>query len=180
MESQQTGTNCQNYLRLFITAGLVFLLDQLSKFWITQILPFGSYFAEDSIPVIDEFFYLVHIGNRGAAWGLFEGQGKILACIALLALYLMYRYRKMLQLERPSQQFIFGFITGGIIGNLVDRLLHGYVIDFLDFHFSFSIPYLLEGGRYPAFNVADSGIVIGVTAYFILSCFEKTETKEAS
>lgn len=175
MQSQTSSPNNRTYSRLFIIAGLVFLLDQLSKLWITKILPFGSYFAEDSITVVDGFFYLVHIGNRGAAWGLFEGQGKLLAGIALLALYLMCRYRKMLQLERPSLQLIFGSITGGILGNLLDRLLHGHVIDFLDFHFPFSIPYILEGGRYPAFNIADSGIVIGVTAYFIMSCFEKTE-----
>jgi signal peptidase II len=175
MQSQTPSSNDRTYSRFFIIAGLVFLLDQLSKLWITKILPFGSYFTEDSISVVDGFFYLVHIGNRGAAWGLFEGQGKLLAGIALLALYLMYRYRKILQLERPSLQIIFGSMTGGILGNLLDRLLHGYVIDFLDFHFPFSIPYLLEGGRYPAFNIADSGIVIGVTAYFIMSCCEKTE-----
>jgi signal peptidase II len=161
------------YKRFFATAGLVFLFDQVTKFWIANRLTLGTYQPGESITIIPDFFYLIHIGNRGAAWGIMEGQGLLLALLALVALLALFFCRKSLQLYRPRYQSIFGLITGGILGNLLDRLLHGHVIDFLDFHFPFEIPYLLEGGRYPAFNIADSGIVVGVFLYMILSLTEK-------
>ena len=78
-------------------------------------------------------------------------------------------------------QVAFGLLSGGIVGNLVDRLLHGHVIDFLDFHFPFTIPYVMPTGRYPSFNVADAGIVVGVIVYIILSfSLSKTETDAAA
>jgi signal peptidase II len=78
-------------------------------------------------------------------------------------------------------QIAFGLLIGGVVGNLVDRLVHGHVIDFLDFHLPFSLPYLLEGGRYPAFNIADCGIVIGVFIYIVLSFLTKpNDTAKAS
>ncbi len=161
------------YRRLFLTAGIVFLLDQLTKFWISNRLPIDSYYQGESITIIPDFFYLVHIGNRGAAWGIMEGQGLFLAIAALVALGALFYFRKSLELYRHSHQWIFGLMSGGILGNLLDRLLHGHVIDFLDFHFPVSIPYILEGGRYPAFNIADSGIVVGVFAYLLLGFFQK-------
>ncbi|MGB0460069.1 MAG: signal peptidase II [Opitutales bacterium] len=163
----------KTYGRLLWTAALVFILDQASKFWISQRLPFGTYRPEEAITLIPDFFYLVHLGNRGAAWGILEGQGVLLSIAALAALAAIYCFRNSLQLHRHSQQWIFGLLIGGILGNLLDRLLHGHVIDFFDLHFPFSIPFILEGGRYPAFNIADSGIVIGVGAYLVLSFFEK-------
>jgi signal peptidase II len=162
------------YRVFFILALLVFLLDQATKAWIFTHpeLPLGSYFAPDSIPVIEGFFYIVHIGNEGAAWGILHGYGGLLACFALVALFAIYRLRHSLELDRLPMQLAFGLLVGGVLGNLVDRMLHGHVIDFLDFHLPFSIPYLLPGGRYPAFNVADCGIVVGVFSYITLSFFQ--------
>ncbi|MDP4609772.1 MAG: signal peptidase II [Opitutales bacterium] len=172
------------YKLLFVVAIIVFALDQLTKTWIfnNPDLPLDSYFYPDSIEVIKGFFYIVHIGNEGAAWGMFSGYGGFLALFAFVALFAIYKMRHSLELHRKSMQFAFGLLIGGVLGNMVDRLIHGHVIDFLDFHFPFSVPYLLPDGRYPAFNIADCGIVIGVFTYITLSFFSKplvTEEGEA-
>lgn len=177
MRSKKLGGG---YRLFFLTALLVFLLDQVTKAWIFSHLelPLGSYFYPDSIPVIEGFFYIVHIGNEGAAWGMLHGYGGLLALFAFVALFAIYKLRDSLELYRRPMQLTFGLLVGGVLGNLVDRLIHGHVIDFLDFHLPFSIPYILPGGRYPAFNIADCGIVIGVFAYITLSFFQKEITTE--
>jgi len=166
------------YARLLGIAAAVFVLDQVTKHWIFKNLPLDSYHYPDSIRVIEGFFYIVHIGNEGAAWGMFSGHGGFLALFAVGALLAIYLLRHSLELKRPGMQIAFGLLIGGVLGNLVDRLVHGHVIDFLDFHLPFSIPYVLEGGRYPSFNVADCGIVIGVFSYLILSFIPERKTAE--
>ncbi|WP_162025093.1 MULTISPECIES: signal peptidase II [unclassified Lentimonas] len=172
-----SDTPSTSYKRLFITAIIVFVFDQLTKIWIFNTMPLDSYFYphdKDVIEVIKNFFYIVHIGNEGAAWGMFAGHGEILALFALVALSAIYKFRNELELYRIPMQFAFGLLIGGVLGNLVDRLVHGHVIDFLDFHFGFTIPWVLPDGRYPAFNIADCGIVIGVFTYITLSFFQPT------
>ena len=165
------------YQRFWWIALTIYGLDQCTKLWILSLdaLPLGSYFSPDSIEVVPNFFYLVHIGNEGAAWGILSGQGRLLGCIALVALVSIYYFRHQLELIKPAIQICFGLLTGGILGNITDRILHGHVIDFLDFHLPFSLPYLFPYGRYPAFNIADTGIVIGVFLYLILSFFDKQQ-----
>lgn len=154
---------------LLSIALVVFVADQLTKAWIFETLPLGAYHFPDSIRIIEGFFYLVHIGNDGAAWGLFSGYSGWLALFALVALVVIYKFRHTLELHRPIMQVAFGLLIGGIFGNLVDRLIHGHVIDFLDFHFTFSIPILMPTGRYPSFNIADCGIVVGTLLYVFVS-----------
>lgn len=158
-----------NYRLLLISASIVLVLDQLTKTWIFNNLPLDSYFPPDSITVIEGFFYIVHIGNEGAAWGMLSGQGTLLATIALIALFGIYKLRRALELHRRPMQLAFGLLVGGIIGNLIDRLVHKHVIDFLDFHFPFTIPWAMPTGRYPSFNIADCGIVIGTLIYLCIS-----------
>jgi signal peptidase II len=165
---------------LLLTALFVFVCDQITKIWIYKTLPLNSYFyPQDAhvIEVIQNFFYIVHIGNEGAAWGMFAGHGTLLALLALVALWAIYNFRYALELHRTAMQFAFGLLIGGVLGNLVDRVVHGHVIDFLDFHLPFTIPWLLPDGRYPAFNIADCGIVIGVFTYIILSFFQAEESE---
>jgi signal peptidase II len=169
------NTLSTSYKRLVITALIVFALDQLTKIWIFNTMALDSYFYPhdaDVIEVIKNFFYIVHIGNEGAAWGMFSGHGEILALFALIVLSAIYRFRHTLELHRNTMQLAFGLLIGGVLGNLVDRLVHGHVIDFLDFHLGFTLPWVLPTGRYPAFNVADCGIVIGVFTYITLSFFQ--------
>ena len=161
------------YKRLITIALIVFALDQASKLWISTLLPLGSYWQPNSIEILNGFLYIVHIGNEGAAWGMFSGHGNWLAIFAIGALIAIYCLRESLELKRPIIQIAFGLLIGGVLGNLTDRIMHGHVIDFIDIHLPLNIPYLLEGGRYPAFNVADCGIVIGVFAYTLMSAFSK-------
>ena len=176
-----SNTPSTSYQRLLITALIVFAADQLSKIWIFNTMALDSYFYPhdaDVIEVIKNFFYIVHIGNEGAAWGMFSGHGEILALFALIALSAIYKFRHTLELHRIPMQYAFGLLIGGVIGNLIDRLVHGHVIDFLDFHFAFTIPWVLPTGRYPAFNVADCGIVIGVFTYITLSFFQAEASED--
>lgn len=166
---QHTLQKIARYRLLYLSAIVVFILDQLTKTWIFNNLELDSYFAPDSIEVIKGFFYIVHIGNEGAAWGMFSGYGGLLALFALVALFAIYKLRHSLELHRKPMQWAFGLLVGGILGNMVDRLVHGHVIDFLDFHFPFTIPWVMPTGRYPSFNIADCGIVIGTIIYLILS-----------
>jgi signal peptidase II len=155
------------YRLLLLLAALVVVLDQATKAWIHAHLSFGTYGEPGAIPVVRGFFYLVHVGNTGAAWSLFTGKSGALAVLAAATLAAIFFWRRQLSLRRTSVQICFGLLCGGILGNLVDRLVYGHVIDFLDFHFGSYI--------YPTFNVADSAICVGVGLYLLHSL--KNETK---
>lgn len=147
--------------RLLLSLGLaVFVSDQATKLWVNATIPFNPLHAHDGssdIAVIRGFFYLIHVGNTGAAWSMFSGQSVLLALLAVGTLIAIVYWRSALGLRDRMTQVCFGLLCGGIVGNLVDRLMHGHVIDFIDLHFGSYI--------YPTFNVADSGIVVGVILY---------------
>lgn len=146
--------------------------DQWTKYWVLHNIPEGTYFKEGFLPpypVIPDFLYIVHIYNPGAAWGMFSGYSGVLAIIALIALWGIYHFRHELALGQPFMQYAFGLLCGGIVGNLIDRLQHGHVIDFIDVH--------LPGYRWPAFNIADSAITCGVGLYLIYSILEWRRTR---
>ncbi len=146
------------YRLLLGLAVLVFVLDQGTKLWINARLPLGTYSPlAGAIEVIPGFFHLVHVGNTGAAWSLFSGKSFFLGLLGLVALLAIFIWRHAFGLHERIAQFAFGLLCGGIAGNVVDRILHGHVIDFLDFHFG--------SYTYPTFNVADAGICIGVAIY---------------
>jgi len=161
--------------RLLLTLSLMVLCaDQLTKLWIVKNphLPLGSYWPRGGFEIIAGFFYISHIGNPGAAWGLFAGQGVWLAALAIATLAAIYFFRHQLELRRIHLQISFGLLCGGIIGNLIDRLVYGHVVDFLDVH--------LPGYRWPSFNVADSAICIGITIYIIHNLIEIKAEARAS
>ena len=141
-------------------AALVFALDQLSKFIVLQLLGKGQ-----ERVILDGFFKFVHWGNTGAAWSMFRGNNELLAIVALLALVILFLARNHFDTRTQLGQVAFGMILGGIAGNLTDRLLPGrqQVIDFIYFYVR------RQGGEeigFPAFNMADSGICIGVALVF--------------
>ncbi len=156
------GWSCfRAYRLLWILALVVFALDQVTKIWINARMPLGTYGPPGAITVVENFFYLVHVGNTGAAWSMLTGKSMLLAILAFVTLGAIYLWRHELGLRQRVVQLAFGLLCGGITGNLVDRLLHGHVIDFLDFHFG--------SYTYPTFNIADSGICVGVVIYIIHS-----------
>ena len=158
------------YYRLFVIAGLILVLDQITKILVQYSIPFeSSYFAPDRVTIIEDFFYLVHIGNQGAAWGMFSEYSGILTLLSFAVLLFIFCFRKQLELHRGTVQIAFGLLIGGILGNLIDRIRVGHVIDFIDIHLPFTLPYILPFGRWPAFNIADSAIVVGMLFYLLLS-----------
>jgi signal peptidase II len=145
------------YRLLLAISASVLVLDQVSKFWIQHRLPFGTFGSPGAIEIVPGFFNIVHVGNTGAAWSIFTGRSVMLAALAALTLVAIYLWRRALGLRLRITQVGFGLLCGGIVGNLIDRIARGHVIDFLDFHFGSYI--------FPTFNVADSGICVGVILY---------------
>lgn len=138
----------------------VLLLDQLTK---ALVLRFLGY--EQEKVVVDGFFKFVHWVNTGAAWSLFRGNNALLAVVAVVALIILFFTRHHFDSRTRLGQIAFGLIVGGIVGNLIDRIFRGHVVDFLFF-------YLQRNGEtygFPAFNVADSAICTGVGLVFILT-----------
>jgi signal peptidase II len=137
---------------------VVYGLDQLTKWLVLASLPQGS-----ERVIIEGFFKFVHWGNTGAAWSMFRGNNALLAVVALVALLVLFLTRHHFESKTVTGQIAFGLIFGGILGNLTDRLLRDHVIDFIYFFIQ------RADGRemgFPAFNIADSGICIGVALVF--------------
>ena len=147
----------ENFRILLI--GLVILaFDQITKWMVIHKIPGPTF--DDSIVVVEGFFKLVHYGNTGAAWSIFSGNNFWLAIFSVVALVFLWVFRKHFGVEDPLGQLALGLILGGVSGNLIDRVVHHHVVDFLQFYIPFS---------FPAFNVADSGICGGVGLMFLLS-----------
>jgi signal peptidase II len=128
---------------IFIIVAIILSLDQLAKFLITKNLSLNQ-----SVPAIKDIFYLTLIHNRGAAFGILKNQAPLFIFTSIIAVILIYRDLKNNK-RKKSYSIALSLILAGALGNLVDRLFFGYVIDFLDFRI------------WPVFNVADSAITIG-------------------
>jgi len=162
------------YRYYYLVLIVAFILDRVSKLWIQRTLPYGTYNhpPTDPIVVIPGFFQLCHIGNTGAAWGMFDGHSTWLALFSLIALTILFLFRKSIGLREHGIQISIGLLCGGIVGNLFDRIVYRHVIDFLDFH----LPYY----RWPAFNVADMCILFGVIGFGYLSYRAEIREKKRS
>lgn len=142
--------------RLFFTlSGLVALVDQLSKHYLEGYLGSDPFYRP--LTLIQGVLYLVKAYNSGAAWSLFEGKSFVLGLLGLGVLYAIWRYRVALELRNPSVQLSLGLFAGGVLGNMIDRLCRGSVFDF--------IQVFLGSYPWPAFNIADMAIVVGLGLY---------------
>jgi signal peptidase II len=147
-----------SYRMLLILALGVFVADQVSKAWIISRMAYPTYGpGSGEITVIPDFFNIVHVGNTGAAWSMFSGKSVMLASLAGATLVAIFVWRRALGLRDQVAQVAFGLLCGGIVGNLIDRLHYHHVVDFIDLHFGTY--------TYPTFNIADSGICVGVILY---------------
>lgn len=140
---------------LGISAGLA-AVDQATKFLIERTLA-----PLESRVVIPGCFNLVNWRNTGAAWGMFQDSNLVLTIVGVLCILGLIAFRRSLLLTHRASALALGLILGGIVGNTIDRLRVGAVIDFLDFYVGVR--------HWPAFNVADSGICVGVALYLIVS-----------
>ena len=144
---------------------ITFLADRISKHLIVSSLKVGK-----SVTIIKNFFSITLAKNTGIAFSLLEGKIGIIILLTILVILLLL---EMLKKENKEKEKIcYAVIIGGAIGNLLDRLLYGYVIDFLDFK--------IFGYDYPIFNIADSCIVIGIILLLIISFTEKGENYESN
>lgn len=147
----------KKYARLPIIAGLIVIADQLTKWWVLHAIA-----AYEVIPVIPGFFNLVHFQNPGGAFGFFAEQNSQIRALFFIVfslvavLLILYLYR-----STPGQYkwLLTGFslIVGGAVGNLVDRLRFDHVVDFIDLY--------VGDLHWPAFNIADSAITIGMVIF---------------
>jgi len=141
----------------------IVLLDQFTK---TLIL--GNYRLGDSTTVTD-FFNVIRAHNTGAAFNFLSNAGGwqrwfFTGIGVAAAAFIVWMLR-----SHPGQKlfaFALACILGGAVGNVIDRLLHGYVVDFLDFHWGF-LAGIFPGGHFPAFNIADAGITVGAVGLIL-------------
>ena len=130
---------------ILVLALAIVLIDQLSKFYIqAHMMP------NMSIPVIQDVFHITYILNPGAAFGLFEHQTIVFVIIAILMIAAVIYFYPQIPRQYRLLRFGIGLMVGGAIGNVIDRIKTGYVVDFFDFRI------------WPIFNVAGMGIVCGV------------------
>jgi signal peptidase II len=157
------------YFRLFIIAGAVIVIDQISKLVVFELMP-----LYESLIVIPGFFNITHVHNPGGAFGFLAEQSAALRYFVFLfissvaVVLIIYFYHKT-----PDNYLLlscgFALILGGAVGNMIDRIRLGVVIDFLDFY--------VGNLHWPAFNVADSSITIGMVIFIYHLLFNKMPDK---
>ena len=155
-------------LRLGLLVALpVILIDQLTKWWMLSVFSEPPYAI-----VVTGFFNLVLVWNRGVSFGLFDTSADW-GPFLLSGLALFISICLVIWLRRVESRLVataLGLVLGGALGNVIDRFAHGAVVDFLDFH--------AFGQHWPAFNVADSAITVGVVLLLYDSLFEGRKARE--
>lgn len=135
---------------------LMVLADQLTKWLITIYIPYGT-----ARPIIPDFFYISHVLNTGAAWGVMSDRTALLSVITIVACLLLL-YLLVVSVN-PWLTASLVMVVSGAVGNLIDRVFRGEVVDFLSFHFG--------SYDFPSFNVADVCITCGCILLMIVVVF---------
>ncbi len=151
-------------------SGLVVLLDQLTKYYVVSALAY-----DERIQVLP-FFAWVRWHNEGAAFSFLAGAGGwqryFFICLAIgFSAFIIYELKRLPKEDR-LMGCVFGLILGGAIGNLIDRLTHGYVVDFILVHYN--------QYNFPAFNIADSALFCGAALWILLMIHEHRQGKTTS
>lgn len=156
--------------RIFVLSGIVALVDQLVK-----VLAVNYLSTDGGITVINNFLNLTYVENTGAAWGILSGNRWFLIIISILAIYAIVKYF-LLDIDITKVEFAaYGLMLGGIVGNMIDRIVYGYVIDYAHFNFG--------AYQFPVFNIADSAIVIGaglVIIHLIMNAIKQRRKYESN
>ncbi len=159
------NSQSKNLKRLSLVSFLIIAADQITKYLVQLQLD-----IHQSIVVIDRFFSLTHILNPGGAFGFFAGQSLIVRKFififlsSIVAGFVLYIYFKTAS-KHVFLSYGFAMIFAGAVGNLIDRIRFGKVVDFLDFY--------IGSYHWPAFNIADSAISIGMTILIYHIIFNK-------
>jgi len=142
---------------ILTVAPLVAVVDQISKFWITR-----SFYLFESVPVVKNIFHITYVTNTGSAFSMFSGYGGWLMLMVAAVLALIYVYVSSRADAMPAGSIVaFALILGGGTGNLIDRIVRGSVVDFLDFRV------------FPVFNIADTAITCGISLLVLTSIIKK-------
>lgn len=150
----------------YIIAFCFFILDIISKQVVIKMID-----LHESIKVIKNFFYLTYTRNTGAAFSILEDGRILFLVVTIIALFFINKYMNKEDIK-GIDNLIYGMIIGGILGNLLDRIVYGYVIDFLDFK--------IFGYNYPVFNLADTFIVVGALLLIITGIYKDYKNKKIS
>jgi signal peptidase II len=158
--------------RYYIISLLILLFDYLTK-WVVRV----KLDPNQAVDLLPEFLRFSYWENSGVAFGLFDAvtsvwKPYILAGMAVVAVIVLIVYGAHMPPERKLLQVSLAVIIGGILGNFVDRIVRGYVIDFIDFH-------IYDTFHWPTFNVADSAITIGI-ALLLIDTIKNPAVKEDS
>jgi signal peptidase II len=161
------------YLILAVVSALIVSIDQVTKVYIHTHFQLG-----EMIQVIQDFFNITYVRNTGAAWGILRNtpdtfRNLFFLSMPPIAMIFIFGILRNLPSSDRLQILALSMIFGGAIGNYVDRLRFGYVIDFLDFHWK-------NYYTYPAFNVADSAIVSGVTILILIMLRQYAEEQKTA
>lgn len=152
----------------WLIAFVVLLLDQWSKWLVVTRMELGQ-----MIPVWGDFFTLTSHRNAGAAWGILQGQRTFFIVITtVVVIGVVYYLLRTMRQGRKLMPFALSLLLGGALGNFIDRARHGEVVDFFDFVFDFrglGIPFTYN---FPIFNIADSGIVVGISLIILDTLLE--------
>jgi signal peptidase II len=149
----------------YLIAILIILLDQLTKWLVVSKMAFG-----DSIPIINNVLYITSHRNRGAAWGILQGQMWLFYAITLVVIIALIYYIQKAAKGKWLLGISLGLMLGGAIGNFLDRVIRKEVVDFIHTY--------IFGYNFPVFNVADSSLCIGVVLLMIVMLRDERETKE--
>ena len=147
--------------KLFFITIISILLDQLIKFVISHFFAVG-----DSLTIINNFFNITYVKNNGAAFSILQGNQILLIIITILTIFLINYFLIKSKNITNFEVITYGFLLGGIYGNFIDRILLGYVIDYLDF--------TIFGYNFAIFNLADILIVVSIFLLLIYS-FKKDD-----
>lgn len=146
---------------------LFVLLDQISKILVSFFMEVGQ-----SISIISNFFNITYVQNQGAAFSILEGNRWLFIVIGIIALNLIYHFLIKNKELKTFEIVLYALLIGGIIGNMIDRLVYGYVIDFFDF--------TIFGHPFAIFNVADSFIVVSILCLIVISFWGDYKCKKLS
>ena len=158
--------NFKNYWLLFSVASVIVIVDQISKSFVRNTIPFGGRWMP--IEWLAPYFRFVNWENTGAAFGMFENGGTIFSILAVIVTIFIIVYYPQIPKKETLMRIALAMQLGGALGNLIDRILFGPVTDFISV------------GNFAVFNVADASITVGTALLILALWIDERKTKQGS
>lgn len=151
-------------LKILLTSALVILVDQITKVLVKEFLT-----LREPVRIIGDFLRFTYVENPGIAFGVRIGARSIFTLLSVAIVVVIFIYLFRAKRDRASVRFTLALVLGGAVGNLIDRIAYGRVVDFIDIG--------VKNLRWPVFNVADMAVTIGMIILLTLILFEKEQKK---